>query len=102
MTNLFYLAKLDLQIHLYWVLYIYAGNNDTVVPLKNQEAVQLIYEEYDIGYEVLIAEDVGHVFSTGTPSTAVKFLYDRLGYKNEIEFASDGDSASLGSEVIFD
>ena len=51
---------------------------------------------------MLITEDVGHVFSSGTPSVAVRWLYDRLGYKNEIEFASDGDSASLGSEVTFD
>ena len=50
----------------------------------------------------MVTEDVGHVFSSGTPSNAVKWLHEELGYQNIADFAADGDHESLGSEIIFD
>ena len=62
--------------------YIVSGENDTVVPTKNQEAIQMIYEEYlmsSLSYEL---KDIGHTVPAGQPVEALEWLYNELGYES--------------------
>ena len=85
---------------------IISGADDPVVPAKNQEAIKLIFQNYDM--QNLNFVDTGntrHSSSPEYPNMILEYLYTSLnyeGFKSNTQHSLDGDWRQHGTLSTFD
>ena len=73
------------------------------MPTKNQEAIQLIYDEFGMTSLTFQLKNIGHEVPAGQPVEAIEYIYNELSYISTGSFNSpSSDANSDGVYRTFD
>ena len=70
--------------------YIFSGGDtDELTPPRGQQALKIIYENYEVTKLTYVDEDVGHFIGRGHMIPGLKQIYVDLGYASDLEDFED-------------